>query len=54
MMLPLPWSRIYVAIGEPIHIPPGTKNDELEHYRKLIEDRLNTMMAEVDRRSGYS
>ena len=54
MMLPLPWSRIYVAIGEPIHIPPDTKNDELEYYRKLIEDRLNNMMAEVDRRCGYS
>jgi lysophospholipid acyltransferase (LPLAT)-like uncharacterized protein len=53
MILPLPWSRVYVAGGDPIHIPPDTTKEELEHYRKLVEDQLNTMMADLDRRCGY-
>ena len=53
MILPLPWSRVWIAVGDPIHIPTNTTNKDLEHYRKLIEDRLNTMMAEVDRHCGY-
>ena len=53
MILPLPWSRVCIAIGDPIHIPTNTTNQELEHYRELVEERLNTMMAEVDRRCGY-
>lgn len=53
MILPLPWSRVYIAGGDPIHIPASATGKDLEHYRKLVEDQLNTMMAEVDRRCGY-
>lgn len=53
MILPLPWARVCIAIGDPIHIPTNTTNQELERYRELIEERLNLMMAEVDRRCGY-
>lgn len=52
-MLPLPCSRICVAVGDPVHVPPDSKGEELEYYRQLIEGRLNEMMAEVDRRCGY-
>ncbi|MGD8694579.1 MAG: hypothetical protein PVI74_12055, partial [Syntrophobacterales bacterium] len=52
-VLPLPWSRVYVAFGEPILIPTDSDSKDLERYRRLVEDRLNTMMAEVDRRCGY-
>jgi lysophospholipid acyltransferase (LPLAT)-like uncharacterized protein len=53
MVLPLPWSRVYIAGGDPIHIPANTTSAEVEDYRKLVEDKLNTMMAELDRRCGY-
>jgi lysophospholipid acyltransferase (LPLAT)-like uncharacterized protein len=53
MILPLPFSRISMAFGDPIHIPRETTGEELEHYRHLVQERLNTMMAEVDRRCGY-
>jgi hypothetical protein len=53
MILPLPWSRIAMAFGDPIHIPRETSGAELEHYRQLVENQLNTMMAEVDCRCGY-
>ena len=53
IMLPLPWSRICVAVGDPIHIPADTGRKGIERYRQLVEDRLNSMMAEVDQRCGY-
>lgn len=53
MILPLPWSRVCIAFGDPIHIPANTKKNEIERYRRMVEERLNTMMAEVDRRCGY-
>jgi lysophospholipid acyltransferase (LPLAT)-like uncharacterized protein len=53
MILPLPWSRIYMSIGDPIHIPAASSSEELEHYRQMVQERLNTMMAEVDRLCGY-
>lgn len=52
-ILPLPWSKVYIAFGEPINIPADTSSKALEHYRQLVQDKLNTMMAEVDRRCGY-
>lgn len=53
MILPLPWSRISIAFGDPIHIPAEITSEELEYYRKLVEERLNSLMKEVDRRCGY-
>ena len=53
MILPLPWSRIFMAFGDPIHIPRETTGEELEYYRRLVQDKLNIMTAEVDRRCGY-
>ncbi|MCG6917454.1 MAG: lysophospholipid acyltransferase family protein [Deltaproteobacteria bacterium] len=52
-ILPLPWSKVYIAFGEPINIPANTSSKDLEHYRQLVQDKLNIMMAEVDRRCGY-
>lgn len=52
-VLPLPWSRVCVAVGEPIHIPAETGSEELERYRRMVQEQLNEMMAEVDRRCGY-
>ncbi len=53
MILPLPWSRVCIAFGDPIHIAVNTTKEEMERYRQLVEERLNTMMVEVDRRCGY-
>jgi lysophospholipid acyltransferase (LPLAT)-like uncharacterized protein len=52
-LVPLPWSRICLAIGDPIHIPEDSSNEDMERYRQLVEDRLNALMAVVDRRCGY-
>lgn len=52
-MLPLPWSRVCIAVGEPIYISQESSSEDLERYRLLVEQRLNAMMADVDRRCGY-
>ena len=51
-ILPLPWSKVYIAFGEPINIPANTSSKALEDYRQLVQDKLNIMMAEVDRHCG--
>jgi lysophospholipid acyltransferase (LPLAT)-like uncharacterized protein len=53
-VLPLPWSRVCVAVGEPIHIPADSSNEELERYRLLVQNRLNSLMETVDRHCGQT
>ena len=38
--VPLPFSRVYGVLGEPIHIPPDLDRAGLEHYRALVEAQL--------------
>ena len=52
-LIPLPWSRVCIAVGEPIHIPAETTREELEDYRRLVDEQLNRMMRVVDHRCGY-
>jgi lysophospholipid acyltransferase (LPLAT)-like uncharacterized protein len=52
-MLPLPLSKVCIAVGDPIYIPAHTSSEQLEQYRLRVENELNRMMAEVDRRCGY-
>jgi len=52
-LLPLPWSRVCLAFGDPIRIPASCGSGELERYRELVERNLNDMMAAVDCRCGY-
>jgi hypothetical protein len=51
-MLPLPWSRVCIAFGDPITIPADAGSQALHYYRKLVQDRLNGMTIEVDRLCG--
>ena len=39
-MLPRPWSRIVIVVGEPVTVPPGTPIDDLEPIRLELEQRL--------------
>jgi lysophospholipid acyltransferase (LPLAT)-like uncharacterized protein len=40
-MLPKPFARIVLYHGDPIWIPSSAKGEELEGYRRLLEERLN-------------
>ena len=52
--LALPFGRGVVLWGEPIEVPDEAGRAELERLRLMLEDRLNEMTTEADRRFGQS
>jgi len=51
--LPLPFGRGVFIWGEPIQIPAELGEAEMEAWRALVEDRMNALTAEADRRVGH-
>ena len=43
-MIPKPFARLVLAVGQPIRIPSGTPMDELEAYRVEMEDAVNRLV----------
>lgn len=39
-IIPKPFSNIHYYYGEPISVPPGLNQDEIEEYRLLLEESL--------------
>lgn len=46
--IPKPFSRALVMYGDPIHIPPNLTEEELEHYRLLLEKTMKEMTERAD------
>jgi lysophospholipid acyltransferase (LPLAT)-like uncharacterized protein len=40
-LIPKPFARIHVHLGEPLHVPPNLPRDEMESWRQRIESELN-------------
>ena len=38
--IPKPFAKVTLVIGEGIHIPPDLTNDEAEHWREVVENKL--------------
>ncbi len=51
-LVPKPFARVVILYEEPILVPPETKGDTLESYRKLFEDRLNRGTKWCDEQFG--
>ncbi len=52
MMIPLPFSKGVCRLTDPFYIPKDASPEELEKYRKQIEDALNKITYEADTRVG--
>jgi lysophospholipid acyltransferase (LPLAT)-like uncharacterized protein len=52
--LALPFSRGVIQWGEPIEVPRHADDAELERLRLRLEDHLNRLTAEADRRFGQA
>jgi lysophospholipid acyltransferase (LPLAT)-like uncharacterized protein len=39
--IPKPFSKVTVALGDPIQIPPNLSDEEIEKWRLLLEEKLN-------------
>jgi len=47
-MIPKPFARIALAIGEPYALPPGTPLNELEPHRLLVQEAVMSLMADSE------
>ncbi len=46
-MLPLPFSKMVLCYGKPIHVPEKLKAADLEHYRLELEKSLNDLYTQA-------
>jgi len=47
-LIPKPFSRIVLAVGDPITVPAGTPVSEMEEYRVRMEDAINSLMQQSE------
>jgi lysophospholipid acyltransferase (LPLAT)-like uncharacterized protein len=47
-MIPKPFARIALAIGEPYELPAGTPLDGLEPHRQHVQDTVMSLMADSE------
>lgn len=47
-MVPKPFARIALAIGKPYALPPGTRLNELEPHRRLVQDAVMSLMTDSE------
>jgi lysophospholipid acyltransferase (LPLAT)-like uncharacterized protein len=47
-IVPLPFSRVVIAVDEPFRIPPGSGTDDLARLREELEARMAALVAEVE------
>ncbi len=49
LMLPMPFSKIYLITGTPIEIPVDARREELDAFSQQIEDEMFRLNARADR-----
>ncbi len=54
MMIPFPFSEGICRLSEPIFIPDGINNKELEKYRQTVEQKLNEISISCDKELGLT
>ena len=47
-MVPKPFARVAIAIGEPYSVPPKTPLDELEAHRLAVQEAVISLMADCE------
>lgn len=48
-LIPLPFNRLVLMIGEPLKVPPDADRDELDALRLELENRLNEQVDRAER-----
>ncbi len=38
--IPKPWAKVTLVLGEPIKVPPNLSDEDMEKWRKILEDKL--------------
>jgi hypothetical protein len=53
-MIPKPFARVVLAVGEPIEVPRGASADQMENYRLQMQYAINALMAESEQYLEHS
>ena len=46
---PIPFKKILNIYGDPIYVPKDADDDAIEHYRKLVEDKLFELQERTEK-----
>lgn len=49
LLIPKPFSTVYVAMGTPIDIPVELSRDQLDHFMELVQVKMDHLNDEIDR-----
>jgi lysophospholipid acyltransferase (LPLAT)-like uncharacterized protein len=49
LMIPMPFSKVYGVMGEPIAIPKNLSRDDLERYTQQLQQEMEQLEAEAQR-----
>ena len=49
LLLPQPFTKVYLLAGTPIHVPPGLTRDELNRHAEILQNAMETLQAKADR-----
>lgn len=53
-MIPKPFARIALAIGDPVEVPPQLSREELDRFRARMQASIDALVAECRERLGVS
>jgi lysophospholipid acyltransferase (LPLAT)-like uncharacterized protein len=48
-MIPKPFARIVLAVGEPLDVPPDTPLERIDDYRLRMQNAVNRLMEQSKR-----
>jgi lysophospholipid acyltransferase (LPLAT)-like uncharacterized protein len=48
-MIPKPFARIVLAVGEPVHVPQATPLDRIDEYRASMQNAVMTLKEQSER-----
>ena len=48
MLIPVPFSTIYVAMGAPINIPADLSRDQLDHYIDVVQLSMDSLNSQIE------
>jgi lysophospholipid acyltransferase (LPLAT)-like uncharacterized protein len=52
MVIPKPFSTVYVAMGEPVEIPPDMPRKKLDQYVGIIQGKMDELNAHIEQMAG--
>jgi lysophospholipid acyltransferase (LPLAT)-like uncharacterized protein len=49
MLIPKPFSTVYVAMGDPIEVPVEMTREQMQHYVEIVQQKMDQLASEIER-----